>query len=506
MNGLAPRSPPPPMMGDPTGPQGFDPARRLVWQTFDAVLREELAHHRPYSLRPAEVMEAFDTPPPAPIGKRQTLLRFQGPPMEQPGVRPGSTVDPGRFVVSPAQPSGDEGRAPPQRVEYADGTWSWQRPDGVALGERRWLGPVLYEYLGQVRQGPTDERRGELRWEDVFQGYEDNSPRGQIIGASWRDSHGGEWVAVNLDEPALARRVAEYDSAMRMATGIDEEPAGEGLEWVEEEGGFGVEDSSHTVYGCDGLYYTRFGDDDRRRQATLTDRQKAAALVKGCGGFWIDRYSVLTAAHCIGGSESKEWVDRNTIHICSQGNAYPDAGCADAGRVEPDIYAPARWWKQPSRDLAVVVHGHDTSVDRSHTTMWVSYHSDETVRSYQMHNIANPVHAPLCTDNTASPVSSVADASRYLTHALGPIVTRSHNASHRWEIDGGELHSGTSVYFCGDDRCDSGETALAVSVWSGRYYPRVKGPKLRKFRSWVLSLPSLHSSRWSDLIGGTLWL
>ncbi len=472
--------------------EGLDPGRRLVWETFNAVLREELEHQRPVALRPIEVMEALYAPPAAQEGMRQTLLRFQGPPMEQPGVRPGSTVDPAGFVLDVSRPSGDEGAPPQQQVEYADGTSATWRNDGVAVGEKRWRGPVLYEYLGQVRRGESKARRGGPQWVDGFQGYEDNSARAQIIGAQWSDSKGGEWVAVDLDERALGRRVAEYDHAMRLATGIDEPEAEEGTEWVEEEGGFATPSShTYTWYACDGLEYWRFGADDRERYDTLTERQKASALVPGggCGGVWFDRYAVLTAAHCIGDEETRVEDLPSTVNICTQGNAYADAGCVNADRFPPDLSRPSKWWKLPKKDIAVVVVGHAFKVDRSHTTMWLSRAKDKVLRDFQMHNIAHPKHAPECASNETTAVSWVDSMSRFLTHAMGPISTKSHHASHRWEIDGGQSHSGSPIYYCGDDRCDSGETGVVVSIWSMRRssISKVMGPKVRKYRSWILS-------------------
>ncbi len=490
MNGAPSPIMPQPMVGTPTTQQGLDPGRRLVWETFNAVLREELEHQRPVALRPIEVMEALYAPPAAQVGRRQTLLRFQGPPMEQPGVRPGSTVDPAGFVLDVSRPSGDEGAPPQKQVEYADGTSSTWRNDGVAIGERHWRGPVLYEYLGQVRRGQANARGGGHRWIDAFEGYVDNSPRGQIMGSHWFDAKGGEWLAVDFDGRALALKLAEYDRAMRLATGIDEDPAEEGSEWVEEEGGVGIL-SSHTRYECDGTEYWRFGFDDRERQTTLTERQKASALLPDgvCGGVWVDSDSVLTAAHCVGDWKEKVLYDKSAVDVCTQGNAYSDAACMDGDLVEPDVFVPAKWWKDKN-DIAVVNHGYRYSVDSSHTRMWLSRATDKVLREYQMHNIAHPRHAPLCASNVATAISSVHDSARFLTHAMGPISTRSHHGTHRWEIDGGKGHSGSPIYYCGDERCDTGDSGLVVSIWSTRRpsIHKAVGPKVRTFRSWIVAL------------------
>ncbi len=384
--------------------------------------------------------------------------------------------------------------------DHGDGTWSYLRADGVAVGDRATRGPVVWEYQGQVDFSSTPEPVGE-RWVEEEAGWEDWSAEGHLLGTSRVDAAGGEWLAVEVDADALAARVDDNRAALAVAAGVDvtdeifDVPD---LEWVEG-GTWWWEPESWTTVDCSSpsiTYHLHDGDDDRQRSTSLTDRQKTAALVVArlgtsghnyCGGAFLQTGSVLTAAHCLM-DDSGLPVPKGKITVCSQGNAYSGADCAGALDVtyDPD-YVSGTW--TPAHDLAVIAL---PTID-GHGYMWVAGYSDSYVKSIDQHNIAFPFDSPpasTCTSNTRTGVADRSLTGFYLSHQMEAIHTHILTGAWHTDFDGGHGHSGSPFYFCGDDWCDTGDHAYVTGVWSGWswLYSTHWGAKTNTHATWILGV------------------
>jgi len=254
------------------------------------------------------------------------------------------------------------------QVDNGDGTWSTVRTDGVVEGDTQVIGPVTWEYRGQVCIPTAPTAHSGPFWVDTPAGYRDRTAAGQILGSKLVDDQDGEWTAIDVDLDTLMTTVKAQDEAASAAAGIiipDDARYVPGLEWQDAES-YWYQPLGYTPVPCGSspeLTYHIYDDDDRWRQTSLSDRQKAAAMGdvafpllgpgNGCTGVFLSTGSVLTAAHCLfyqGDYSSGIEALRRNITVCSRVNAYSGADCATADSY---VLAPS-YDGSPADDLAII--------------------------------------------------------------------------------------------------------------------------------------------------------
>jgi len=486
--------------GDLAAPDRLSPSRRLLWDTLESSMRERWEHSRLPDLHPTEVQEAMLAPTRPAIGPHETLARMMGI-----AARRATTKAPthaGRTWESTFAALASSPAEFPliERVEVGTGLWSEWRSDGAAVGERRWVGPVLYEYVGQVKYSDAPQPQGP-QWISTKSRFIDTSPRGQIVDSPLFDSKGGKWIAVDVREDATSRLQHKLASqaAELLNTGDFSNP--ESREWVEGEQ-YRFEPNGRTwTRNCgttsDPIKFRGYATEDRREQEfSPTERQKAAALVISpigqCAGVWLGSQVILTAAHCIWDKSTREFVHRSRITTCSKGNAYPGARCKSGAwlvRSSP-LYWPVSDDFDPRDDYALIYLS-DPLMGATHTTMSLNTLADRHVTGYTMHNLGHPGYAPptsTCTPNEPAPWSShITDLASNVVHSMGSLTAPIYVSTFHYQIDGGPGHSGGPVYYCGDARCDTGEEGIVVGLWAGYngLWARHVGPKTRTFAGWA---------------------
>lgn len=489
-----------------------DPGHRLLMDTFLALVEEQELHDPVPSLRPEEIERAMRGFPAPMIGARETLAMMMGYPRAQPGAIDPTTTDPARVKATAAKGPAQADEPLVERVERGNGEWSYRRFDGAAVGERRWFGPMLYEFRGQRVHSDWRGVKDPTQWIAKTHHTESRAISPLGAGSLRSDSEGGVWVAVASDQSAIADRVREYDALIRRTMGVDE-PVGESNEGMTEEIGGLYE--RHKPEACDGVKYHfwgRDGDDRERWSGLLTERQKAAAVlfhsplgwladgqVKGgdggalglCGAVFIGQDALLTAAHCVGDDPADGAYRSDTLRVCSQGNAASFGRCSNVDHV---VVNPEFTRLNKARADIAVVFLKDPSPEftDSHTSMGMSRASDSFVTDFKHHNVAYPRHAPpenTCSDNSAPYQDYLMMQEAY--HAVldrAKLTAPWYVGSLLFKHAGGEGHSGSPIFYCGDERCDTGDGAIVVSIWSGyrSAYRAHIGPKVREYRAWVL--------------------
>lgn len=419
------------------------------------------------------------------------------------------------LLIAPGTAAGQDTRSTDtdrEVVDLGDGTYQVVRTDGVEAGDLEVAGAVTWEYQGQesfaYEPAPVD-----ARWIEREAGYRDLSAAGLVLGSRRHDAQGGLWLAVDLELDLLSELVDEYEAkaSLDAESGLGLDLAAEEvdtitgdavLEWNEADE-FWWEPNSSTTVDC-GSTPDRFhirDTDDRIRQTSLTERQKASALVFTdygsaigmCGGVFIDYDMVLTAAHCVYDDVAGGFVDEWNVQVCKYGNAYTDARCTILGgtaieNIFETGYYGGGW--DPADDYAIIQLNTGMA---GVSTMLLSSAADSWVTDFTMHNVAHPAFAPptgTCSDNSASAVDSDGAGAFYLSHAMGDLSAPFYVSTFHFNIDGGDGHSGAPIYYCGDSWCDTGEQGVVVSVWSGwnGFYTTFVGPKVRTFRPWALAV------------------
>ena len=415
-------------------------------------------------------------------------------------------------------------------MENGDGTWSVELPSHVGVADKK-VGAVTWRYQAQARYSNERRARSGDVTVDVPAGWEDVSPRGQIIGSRWIDENGAIWKAIDVDLEELARIEAEYisqfpaDAPAEELRSLLDEP---GLQWRDAQQ-FDVEPHGWTKKVCpegasSHTYHLFDDDEDRvtvepadndgsgfadtpnvRRQTTvmvMVDVQGDGSEVGWCSGVMLDSNSVLTAAHCVYDG-SGNLYPRGDVLVCTMGNAYDGSDCdslvAVNGFKEPpsNVYGgpyPGSGW-HPKKDYIILDMGNGMQTTGEY--MFMSAASDSFVESYTMWNLAFPKYTLdptlsvcLATDDaTAVDTTHWMNAARYMVNSGGPIHASANNTWH-FSIDGGSQHSGSPIYYCGTALCSGINQPYVVSVWTGwnGFHTTHVGPKVREFRTWALGV------------------
>ncbi len=387
------------------------------------------------------------------------------------------------------------------RVDNGDGTWSFAAPSGLRVGDHRVDGTLTWEYIGQAVHSYEPEMLSGKQW--VAPVKETRAVGGtQALDRVRRIyDDGTEWVVASVDTDGLRSLVRDYDERNPEASitdeedvRLDEEMDGES-EDIDEEG-YDWTPNGWTTKVCTGLTYHIFNSDDRAQLSSLTDRQRTAVLITHvvgsdisfCDGVLLDGDSVLTAAHCVVDADDNA-LSPYDINVCTLGNAYSGADChLHASSVDISTSWSGGW--DPASDWAVIDVGPAFS---GAVTMAVSAASDANVTPISMHNIAFPLDAPstpTCVSGATTPVDSDGPMANFEVHTeasmAAPVLVSTFQFSH----DGGEGHSGSPIYYCGDDHCDTGEQGVVVSIWSGwnGFDTTQVGAKIHNFRTAILAL------------------